>query len=100
LEAKKFMKQEVEFKHKMNLGYRRVEFKCGNMLFSEAKRLIMDTYMVGGMSLVKVRNARVRSKSHKLQLSDFEEVVIEHRGFTRQAVDNLNVRQTYAISMI
>jgi len=53
------MKQEVEFKHKMNLGYRGVEFKCGNKLFSEAKRLIMDTYMVGGMSLVEVRNATI-----------------------------------------
>jgi len=59
LEARKFMKQEVEFKHKMNLGYRGVEFKCGNKLFSEAKRLIMDTYMVGGMSLVEVRNATI-----------------------------------------
>ena len=35
------------------------------------------------MSLVEVRNAKVRSESHKLQLSGFEEVIIERRDLTK-----------------
>jgi hypothetical protein len=34
------------------------------------------------VSLVEVRNAKVRSKSHNLQLSGFEEVIKERRGLT------------------